>query len=78
MTKTTVAIIGGGISGLSAAWALHKRGVPYLVLEADSRLGGVVRTERRDGFLLEGGPDSMLAQKPEGMRVAEAAAAGVR
>jgi oxygen-dependent protoporphyrinogen oxidase len=67
VTKTTVAIIGGGISGLSAALALHKQKVPYLVLEAGERLGGVIRTERRDGFLLEGGPDSMLAQKPEGV-----------
>ncbi len=67
MTKTTVAIIGGGISGLSAAHALHKRQVPYLLLEAGRSLGGVIRTETRDGFLLEGGPDSMLAQKPEGL-----------
>ena len=67
MTKTTVAIIGGGISGLSAAYALHKRQVPYLLLEAGPSLGGVIRTETRDGFLLEGGPDSMLAQKPEGI-----------
>jgi oxygen-dependent protoporphyrinogen oxidase len=65
VTKTTVAIIGGGISGLCAALALHKRKVPYLVLEADERLGGVIRTEAKDGFVLEGGPDSMLAQKPE-------------
>jgi oxygen-dependent protoporphyrinogen oxidase len=67
VTKTTVAIIGGGISGLSAAYALHKRQVPYLLLEAGPRLGGVIQTEMRDGFLLEGGPDSMLAQKPEGL-----------
>ncbi|HEX9186535.1 MAG TPA: protoporphyrinogen oxidase, partial [Vicinamibacteria bacterium] len=67
MTTTKVAIIGGGISGLSAAYALHKRQVPYLLLEAGRSLGGVIRTETRDGFLLEGGPDSMLAQKPEGI-----------
>jgi oxygen-dependent protoporphyrinogen oxidase len=67
VTKTTVAIIGGGISGLSAAHTLHKRGIPFLLLEAGSSLGGVIRTELRDGFLLEGGPDSMLAQKPEGI-----------
>jgi protoporphyrinogen/coproporphyrinogen III oxidase len=67
VAKTTVAIIGGGISGLSAAYALHKRQVPYLLLEAGRSLGGVIRTETRDGFLLEGGPDSMLAQKPEGI-----------
>jgi oxygen-dependent protoporphyrinogen oxidase len=67
VTNTTVAIIGGGISGLSAAHTLHKRQVPYLLLEAAPALGGVIRTEMRDGFLLEGGPDSMLAQKPEGI-----------
>jgi oxygen-dependent protoporphyrinogen oxidase len=65
VTRAKVAIIGGGITGLSAAYALHKRGVPYLLLEATERLGGVIRTETRDGFVLEGGPDAMLAQKPE-------------
>jgi oxygen-dependent protoporphyrinogen oxidase len=63
----TVTIVGGGISGLAAAWELHKRGVSWQLLEATSRLGGVIRTEEKDGFLLEGGPDSILAQKPEGV-----------
>jgi protoporphyrinogen/coproporphyrinogen III oxidase len=67
VTRTTVAIIGGGISGLSAAYVLHKRQVPYLVLEAGPSLGGVIRAEARDGFLLEGGPDSMFALRPEGV-----------
>lgn len=66
MTTTDVVIVGGGISGLSAAWALAKRRVPFLLLEASDRFGGVIRTEREGGFLLEAGPDSMLAQKPEG------------
>ena len=78
MTKTTVAIIGGGISGLSAAYALHKRQVPYLLLEAGPSLGGVIRTETRDGFLLEGGPDSMLAQKPEGIALCRELGLGER
>jgi oxygen-dependent protoporphyrinogen oxidase len=78
VTKTTVAIIGGGISGLSAAYALHKRQVPYLVLEAGPALGGVIRTETRDGFLLEGGPDSMLAQKPEGIALCRELGLGER
>ena len=49
MTKTTVAIIGGGISGLSAAYALHKRQVPYLLLEAgaEPRRGDPDRDARR-------------------------------
>ena len=78
MTKTTVAIIGGGISGLSAAYALHKRQLPYLLLEAGPSLGGVIRTETRDGFLLEGGPDSMLAQKPEGIALCRELGLGER
>lgn len=64
-----MAVIGGGISGLAAARALHQRRVPYLLLEAGERFGGVIRTETRDGFLLEGGPDSMLAQKPEAIEL---------
>ena len=78
VTKTTVAIIGGGISGLSAAYALHKRQVPYLLLEAGPSLGGVIRTETRNGFLLEGGPDSMLAQKPEGIALCRELGLGER
>jgi oxygen-dependent protoporphyrinogen oxidase len=67
VTETTVAIIGGGISGLAAAYALHERHVPYLLLEAGPNLGGLIRTETRDGFLLEGGPDSMFALAPQGI-----------
>jgi oxygen-dependent protoporphyrinogen oxidase len=78
VTKAGIAIIGGGISGLSAAWTLHKRQVPYLLLEAGSSLGGVIRTETRNGFLLEGGPDSMLAQKPEAVALCRELGLGER
>ncbi len=78
MTKTTVAVIGGGISGLSAAFALHKQKVSYVLLEAGERLGGVIRTEARDGFLLEGGPDAMLAQKPEAIALCRELGLGER
>ena len=67
MRQTAVVIVGGGVAGLAAGHALAKRGVPFLLTEAGPTLGGVIRTERRDGFLLEGGPDSILAQKPEGL-----------
>ena len=59
-----VAIIGGGITGLSAAYELHKRGVPFLLFEGSDRVGGVIRTESVDGFTIDGGPDSLLIQKP--------------
>lgn len=62
-----VAVVGGGIAGLAAAHALQERGIPFLLLEASSRFGGVILTETAQGFLLEGGPDSILAQKPEGL-----------
>ncbi len=56
-----VVVIGAGISGLVCAHALSKRGMQVLVLEAASRPGGVIRSERRDGFLLELGPQSFNA-----------------
>jgi protoporphyrinogen/coproporphyrinogen III oxidase len=78
VTDTKIAIVGGGISGLSAAFALQKLGVPYALIEAERFLGGVIRTETRDGFLLEGGPDAMLAQKPEGLALARELGLGER
>jgi oxygen-dependent protoporphyrinogen oxidase len=65
--KVDVAVVGGGIAGLAAAHALAAKGASFILLEASERWGGVIRTEERDGFLLEGGPDSLLALKPEGI-----------
>jgi protoporphyrinogen/coproporphyrinogen III oxidase len=68
-----IAIIGGGISGLSAAFALEEKrraGAPleYVLFESSSRLGGVLVTERvgldADACLVEAGPDSFLTEKP--------------
>lgn len=67
VTTADVAIVGGGVAGLAAAHALSKRGVSFLLLEAAPAFGGVIRTEREGGFLMEGGPDAILAQKPEGL-----------
>lgn len=58
------AIIGGGISGLSAAYYLARAGVPGALIERESRLGGVVQTERVQGCVVETGPDSFLTEKP--------------
>lgn len=59
-----VVIIGAGISGLAAAWELKKRGLTPLVLEQSGRAGGVISSERVDGFVIDSGPDSILVQKP--------------
>jgi protoporphyrinogen/coproporphyrinogen III oxidase len=64
-----VAIVGGGISGLSAAFALeeHRRkgvAVEYVLYESSPRLGGVLRTDHVDGCIVEAGPDSFITEKP--------------
>jgi len=64
METVDVAIVGGGISGLAAAYELQRRGVSVRLFEASDRLGGVIRTDRFDGWVIDGGPDSMLVQKP--------------
>jgi protoporphyrinogen/coproporphyrinogen III oxidase len=64
-----IAIIGGGISGLSAAFALEEAqragvSVAYTLFEASPRLGGVLVTDHVDGCLVEAGPDSFITEKP--------------
>jgi len=59
-----IAIVGGGISGLSAAFELTHRQVPFCLLEASDRVGGLIRTEQHGGFTIDAGADSMLANKP--------------
>jgi protoporphyrinogen/coproporphyrinogen III oxidase len=76
--EAPIVVVGGGIAGLAAAHALHTRGVPFVLLEASGRLGGVIRTERIGGFLLEGGPDAILAQKPEAVDLCGALGLGDR
>lgn len=67
-----VVIIGGGIAGLAAAYSLREHSdVPFeiRILERKDRLGGNIRTERVNGFLIEGGPDCFLSEKPWAMEL---------
>jgi oxygen-dependent protoporphyrinogen oxidase len=78
-----VCIVGGGVSGLAAAHRLlelrsqerpsdsEHANVEVLLLEASARAGGTVRTYRREGFLLEGGPDSFISEKPAALELAK-------
>jgi oxygen-dependent protoporphyrinogen oxidase len=66
-----VVIVGGGIAGLATAYELARRQVPFLLLESGPRAGGVILSEEVDGFTIDAGPDSLLVQKPEGIRLCE-------
>lgn len=60
-----VVVIGAGISGLATAYRLHKAGLDVLVLEKSASVGGALQTEKRDGFLIDLGPNSTLDTSPE-------------
>ena len=69
-----IAIVGGGIAGLTAAFYLEKAcqagaDLQWALFEKSNRLGGVIQTERRDGFVIEAGPDSFLSVKPDAARL---------
>jgi len=63
-----IAIVGGGISGLTAAFTLEEQrragAVEYILYESSPRFGGVLRTERIHGCIVEAGPDSFITEKP--------------
>jgi oxygen-dependent protoporphyrinogen oxidase len=61
----SIAIVGAGITGLTAGYILKKRGVPITIYEVGNVPGGVVRTVRQDGFLAECGPNTLLETSPE-------------
>jgi protoporphyrinogen/coproporphyrinogen III oxidase len=60
----SIAVLGAGATGLAAAHRLSQQGYRVRVFEATDRVGGAVRTEIADGWLIEGGPNSMLAGDP--------------
>ena len=64
MPSATVAVIGGGISGLAAAYQLHQQGTSFVLIEKSGQLGGLIFTEKINDFTIDAGPDSLLIQKP--------------
>src|SRR4026209_2436366 len=64
-----VVIVGGGIAGLSTAFELPRRQQPFVLLEAGARAGGVILSEQIDGYTVDGGPDALLVQKPDGVEL---------
>jgi oxygen-dependent protoporphyrinogen oxidase len=61
----SVAIIGAGVTGLTTAFYLKRRGIPVTVYEAGGRAGGVIQSLRRDGYLAEFGPNTILETSPK-------------
>lgn len=79
-----VTIIGGGIAGLATAFYLQEKSkaqgqsVHYALLEREDRWGGKIATASVDGFLIEGGPDLLLTQKPAGIQLCKDLGLGAR
>src|SRR6266481_7819580 len=61
----SVAIIGAGITGLTAGFYLQRKGIPVTVYEAGDRAGGVIQSIRKDGYLVETGPNTILETSPK-------------
>jgi protoporphyrinogen/coproporphyrinogen III oxidase len=68
-----VVVVGGGIAGLAAARRLESaaRDVDVVLVESGDVLGGKIRTERVDGFVIESAPDSFLSRKERGVGLCE-------
>jgi len=72
-----VVVVGGGIAGLAAAHRCvelsreRRQPIEVLLVEASRRLGGSINTERTDGFVIEGGPDSFISEKPWALQLCE-------
>ncbi|HMB53581.1 MAG TPA: protoporphyrinogen oxidase [Thermoanaerobaculia bacterium] len=73
-----VAVVGGGIAGLAAAWELSRAGRAVTLLDAAPRFGGKIASERRGGFLVESGPDSFVTRKPQAVELARELGLGDR
>jgi oxygen-dependent protoporphyrinogen oxidase len=73
-----VVVVGAGIAGLATAYELSRHGASFVVLERASRAGGVILSEEIDGCTIDGGPDSLLIQKPAAITLCEEIGLGDR
>ena len=75
---TRAVVVGGGISGLAAAFWLRGAGLDVTVLEAGTRWGGKLAPVRLGDLVLDGGAESMLARRPEAVGLADTLGLGGR
>lgn len=73
---TQLAIIGGGIAGLSAGWYAQQHNIDYTLLEKSARFGGLIHSEYHDDLTIEFGPDAVITRKPHAKQLAEAIGLG--
>ena len=78
MTDLPVLIVGAGLSGLACAVRLHEAGIPVRVIEASDGVGGRVRTDEVEGFLLDRGFQVYLSAYPEAGKLLDLGALGLR
>ncbi len=64
-----VVVVGGGVAGLATAYRLQSQATLCTLVEATQRCGGKVATGRRQGFVLEGGPDAFVPAKPQALEL---------
>ncbi|HEV3060347.1 MAG TPA: protoporphyrinogen oxidase, partial [Vicinamibacterales bacterium] len=76
--RVDCAIVGGGIAGLAAGYELSRRHVDFVVLESAPRPGGVILSERVEGYTIDAGPDALLAQKPAAIALCQEIGLGDR
>ena len=62
--ESKVVIIGGGLAGLTSAWYLQKKNIPYTLIESSKRFGGLIESHHVEGSIIEYGPDSFITRKP--------------
>jgi oxygen-dependent protoporphyrinogen oxidase len=77
-STSPVAVLGAGITGLTAAWYLRQAGVPVVVFEASPRAGGAISSSAHDGWLQEAGPNSLLEGSSAVTELVEAVGLGPR
>ena len=63
--RKKVAVVGGGITGLTAAWTLLQDGIEIVLFEASDRVGGAIQTRSKDGFRVECGPNTLMDTHPQ-------------
>ncbi|HVE47137.1 MAG TPA: protoporphyrinogen oxidase [Acidimicrobiales bacterium] len=71
MTATPVTVVGGGITGMAAAWELVNRGAAVTLVESSSRLGGKIVGGQIGGRWVDLGPDAFLARLPDAVQLCQ-------